>query len=96
MDDTNVNAEVDRYIATPAQALAYKSGQLEILALRDAARQQLGGRFSLKAFHDEVIGAGALPLDVLDQRVHAWIESQRETQPHPSPTASSSRVQTGR
>jgi len=76
MDDTNINAEVDRYIAMPAQALAYKSGQLEILGLRDAARQQLGPRFSLKAFHDEVLGAGALPLDVLDQRVHAWIDAQ--------------------
>jgi uncharacterized protein (DUF885 family) len=85
MDDTNINAEVDRYIAMPAQALAYKSGQLEILALRDAAREQLGSRFSIKAFHDEVLGAGALPLDVLDQRVHAWIQSQ----PNAVPPASS-------
>ena len=76
MDDTNINAEVDRYIAMPAQALAYKSGQLEILALRDAARQKLGARFDIKRFHDEVLGAGALPLDVLDQRVHDWINAQ--------------------
>jgi len=76
MDDTNIHAEVDRYIAIPAQALAYKSGQLEILALRDEAKKKLGARFSLKAFHDELLSAGALPLDVLDQRMHAWMDSQ--------------------
>jgi uncharacterized protein (DUF885 family) len=76
MDDTNINAEVDRYIAWPAQALAYKSGQLKILELRDYAKQKLGPRFSLKAFHDEVIDSGALPLDVLDQRVRSWVDAQ--------------------
>ena len=76
MDDTNIISEVDRYIAWPAQALAYKSGQLKILELRDYAKQKLGPRFSLKAFHDEVIDSGALPLDVLDQRVRSWVDAQ--------------------
>jgi uncharacterized protein (DUF885 family) len=76
MDDTNINSEVDRYIAWPAQALAYKSGQLEILELREYAKQTLGARFSLKAFHDEVVDSGALPLDVLHQRVHGWVDAQ--------------------
>jgi uncharacterized protein (DUF885 family) len=81
MDDTNINAEVDRYIAMPAQALAYKSGQLKILELRDYARQKLGSRFSLKAFHDELLSAGALPLDVLDTRMRAWVDAQATSRP---------------
>jgi uncharacterized protein (DUF885 family) len=76
MDDTNINAEVDRYIAMPAQALAYKSGQLKILELRDYAKLKLGAKFSLKAFHDELLSAGALPLDVLDARMRAWADGQ--------------------
>ncbi|HEY5022168.1 MAG TPA: DUF885 family protein, partial [Gemmatimonadaceae bacterium] len=66
-------SETDRYIAWPAQALAYKVGQLTILRLREKARQQLGAKFSLSAFHDELIGAGALPMDVLEQRMNEWI-----------------------
>ena len=76
MDEPNVQSEVDRYIAWPGQALAYKLGQLEILKLREAARQKLGDKFDLRAFHDEVLGNGALPLDVLDAQVNAWIESR--------------------
>jgi uncharacterized protein (DUF885 family) len=60
----------------PGQALAYKLGQLEILKLRDEARQKLGDRFDIRAFHDEVLGNGALPLDVLDSEVHSWIDGQ--------------------
>jgi len=75
MDELNIQSEVDRYIAWPGQALAYKLGQLEILKLRESARQKLGDKFDLRAFHDEVLGNGALPLDVLDSQVNAWIES---------------------
>ena len=68
MDEPNVQTEVDRYIAWPGQALAYKLGQLEILRLREEARQKLGSKFDLRAFHDEVVGSGPLPLDVLRTR----------------------------
>ena len=67
---------VDRYIGSPGQALAYKLGQLQILKLRAEAREKLGDRFDIRAFHDEVIGSGPLPLDVLDAQVEAWISAQ--------------------
>ncbi|MFZ0295356.1 MAG: DUF885 domain-containing protein [Candidatus Sulfotelmatobacter sp.] len=76
MDEPNIQSEVDRYIAWPGQALAYKLGQLEILKLREEARQKLGDKFDIRAFHDEVLGNGALPLDVLDLEVNNWINSQ--------------------
>ncbi len=77
MDEPNVQSEVDRYIAWPGQALAYKLGQLEILRLRDEARQKLGKKFDLRAFHDEVVGSGPLPLDVLHSQVESWITEQK-------------------
>jgi uncharacterized protein (DUF885 family) len=76
MDEPNVQSEVDRYIAWPGQALAYKLGQLEILKLREEAHKKLGAKFDLRAFHDEVLGNGALPLDVLDSEVSTWIAIQ--------------------
>jgi uncharacterized protein (DUF885 family) len=76
MDEPNVQTEVDRYIAWPGQALAYKMGQLEILKLRDQSQQKLGNKFDIRAFHDEVLDTGALPLDVLDARVNAWLDKQ--------------------
>jgi uncharacterized protein (DUF885 family) len=76
MDEPNVQSEIDRYIAWPGQALAYKLGQMEILKLREEARQKLGDKFDIRAFHDEVLGNGALPLDVLDSEVSGWIDSQ--------------------
>ena len=76
LDETNIQSEVDRYIGWPGQALAYKVGQLKILELRERARQALGTHFDLRAFNDEVIDAGALPLDVLEKRVDGWIATQ--------------------
>lgn len=73
----DIVVEVDRYIVTPAQALAYKSGQLEMKALRELAMQQLGPRFDIRAFHDELLGQGGLPLDVLDARMRAWVRAQK-------------------
>jgi uncharacterized protein (DUF885 family) len=76
-DEPDLQAETDRYIAIPGQALAYKLGQLEILKLREAAKNELGTRYDIRAFHDEILNGGALPLDVLDARVTTWIASQK-------------------
>ena len=75
--EQDIVQEVDRYIVMPAQALAYKSGELEIKALRRYAEQELGPRFDIRAFHDQVLSQGALPLDVLDTRVRAWVAAQK-------------------
>ncbi|MGC1299345.1 MAG: DUF885 domain-containing protein [Alloacidobacterium sp.] len=77
LDDATINAEVDRYIAWPAQALGYKMGQLKILEVRARAQKELGSKFDLRTFHDQVLDSGALPLDVLDERVNAWIAQQK-------------------
>ncbi|HEV8432324.1 MAG TPA: DUF885 domain-containing protein [Thermoanaerobaculia bacterium] len=77
-DEVEVQNETDRYIVWPGQALGYKIGSLEITELRERARKALGDRFDIRAFHDEVLGAGALPLDVLEQRIDAWIGKQEK------------------
>jgi uncharacterized protein (DUF885 family) len=77
MDEPNIQTEVDRYIAWPGQALAYKLGQLEILKLREKARQELGPKFDIRSFHDEILANGALPLDVLDTQVTAWTAAHK-------------------
>jgi uncharacterized protein (DUF885 family) len=72
-DEPGVQAETDRYVTWPGQALAYKMGELKILELRARAKKALGDRFDIRAFHDEILDGGALPLDVLDSRVNDWI-----------------------
>jgi uncharacterized protein (DUF885 family) len=77
IDEPEVQSETDRYMALPAQALGYKIGQLEILRLRQYSKDQLGSKFDIRAFHDEVIGGGAMPLDVLSNRIHEWVGVQK-------------------
>lgn len=81
MDEPNIQTEVDRYIAWPGQALAYKLGQLRILEMRERAKKELGAGFDIRAFHDEVLGASALPLDVFEKRMTAWITTQHASEP---------------
>src|SRR5438270_3738025 len=76
VNDALAQTEADRYIAWPGQALAYKMGQLTILKLREGAKAQLGEKFDIKAFHDEILNGGAMPLDLLQERVEAWIKQQ--------------------
>lgn len=73
----NITTEVDRYITWPGQALAYKIGELSITALRAKAESELGSKFDLRAFHDTVLGNGALPIAILENIVTEWIESQK-------------------
>ncbi|MGB7470411.1 MAG: DUF885 domain-containing protein, partial [Candidatus Acidiferrum sp.] len=76
-DEPEVQEETDRYIASPGQALGYKIGELDIFRLRRLAQDELGKRYDVRAFHDEILNGGALPLDLLDQRVTAWIAEQK-------------------
>ncbi len=78
-DEVDIQSETDRYMVIPSQALAYKVGQLKILELREKARQALGERFDIRGFHDTVLDAGALPLDVLSDQVDAWIAKVKAT-----------------
>ena len=73
IDEVEIQSETDRYIVWPGQALAYKIGQLKILELRERAQKELGPKFDIRGFHDEVLGAGALPLPELEKRIDNWI-----------------------
>lgn len=75
--ESDIIAEVERYMALPGQALSYKVGQLKILALRHKAEQELGDKFDLKAFHDQVLTTGSLPLAVMEAKINHWIERQK-------------------
>lgn len=80
VDEPMLQAETDRYIAWPAQALSYKLGQLKILDLRERAKKALGPKFDIRTFDDEILSGGVLPLDLLDERVTAWINAQSAAQ----------------
>ncbi len=77
VDEPTIQSETDRYIAWPAQALSYKLGQLKILELRDRAQKELGSKFDLRTFHDEILNGGTLPLDLLEARTDKWIAQQK-------------------
>jgi uncharacterized protein (DUF885 family) len=77
VDEPSIQSETDRYIAWPAQALSYKLGQLKIRELRERARKELGAKFDIRAFHDEMLNGGTLPLDLLEARTDKWIAQQK-------------------
>jgi uncharacterized protein (DUF885 family) len=77
----DIIVEIDRYIVWPGQALAYKIGELKIKELRKFASTELGDAFDLRAFHDQVLGNGAVPLEVLDGKIKAWAAEKKATQP---------------
>jgi TonB family protein len=76
-DEPMIQSETDRYIAWPGQALSYKLGQLKFRELRDRAKKELGAKFDIRTFHDEMLSGGVLPLDMLDARTDAWIAAQK-------------------
>ena len=77
IDEPSIQSETDRYISWPAQALSYKLGQLKFRELRDRAQKELGSKFDIRSFHDEMLSGGVLPLDLLDSRTNSWIRSQK-------------------
>jgi uncharacterized protein (DUF885 family) len=78
VDEPTIQSETDRYIAWPAQALSYKLGQLKIRELRERAKKELGPKFDIRKFHDEMLDGGTLPLDLLEARTDKWIAEQKE------------------
>jgi uncharacterized protein (DUF885 family) len=77
IDEPEIQSETDRYIAWPAQALSYKLGQIKFRELRERAQKELGPKFDIRTFHDEMLNGGVLPLDLLDARAEGWIKAQQ-------------------
>jgi uncharacterized protein (DUF885 family) len=77
VDEPTIQTETDRYIAWPGQALSYKLGQLKFRELRERAKKELGSKFDIRSFHDEMLSGGVLPLDLLDSRTNSWIRAQK-------------------
>ena len=77
--ERDVFTETNRYIVWPGQATAYKVGQLKILELRERAKQELGAKFDLREYHDLVLKDGAVPMDLLEENVRAWIAKKKKT-----------------
>ena len=77
LSDANIDAEVNRYISWPGQALGYKLGEIKIRELRTKAEAALGAKFDLRRFHDAVLAQGAVPLTVLEQQIDAWIAEEK-------------------
>ena len=75
--EENIVSEIERYMANPAQALSYKMGQLKILELRAKAEKELGAKFDIKQFHNQILDAGSLPLNLLEDKVNRWIEAAK-------------------
>jgi uncharacterized protein (DUF885 family) len=96
VDEPTIQAETDRYISTPAQALSYKLGQLKIRELRRRATQRLGARFDERRFHDAILSGGSLPLDVLDARIERWSAEQERAAQAPPPARALSLVRSGK
>jgi uncharacterized protein (DUF885 family) len=71
--EASITSEIERYMATPGQALSYKIGQLKIQALRERAKDELGRTFDIKAFHNQVLDSGSLPMELLEEKIEAWI-----------------------
>jgi len=88
-DDRAIDVEIDRYILSPGQAVAYKIGELKLKELRAYAQKELGPAFDIRAFHDEILRHGAVPLDLLEQNVKAWVAARSSRPPGQTRSASS-------